>query len=352
AWLVGLLVAPALWQRRGALLAATAGLALFTTLPWFAASLTPDLTAAVLIVCGMVVVGSLDRLGGWAHFGVFGAASFAMLAHYGNVPLGLALAAIVSAVLLWRRRLTPVLALLIVLPVGLAIGGNMVASKLAFKEASVAPKHLPILLARSIADGPALWHLQENCPQKRYAICEVFDTMPTSITKLLWAKDGMIARATDAQMARIRAEEPIILRRAFLEYPRQQSWSLVSNAVLQLGSIGTEDLRWSRLQRTADGGFVNGPGRFDQRAGFGHVARLNIAVTLLALAVLGGCCWRDRLTAAPHERDLLFVALAGLAVNAAIFGGLSAPVDRYQARVIWILPLLALLFVLQRWRTS
>jgi hypothetical protein len=36
--------------------------------------------------------------------------------------------------------------------------------------------------------------------------------------------------------------------------------------------------------------------------------------------------------------------------NAAIFGGLSAPVDRYQMRVIWIVPMVAALFWLSRRR--
>lgn len=347
-WLIGLLVEPALWQRRAALAAAGLGLAVFTTLPWFVSYLTPDILAAALIVCGMVVVGGLDRLGGWARLGLLAAASFAMLSHYGNVPLGMAVAAVVLAMLMWRRRLTVLRALMIVLPIGIAIGGNMVASKVAFHEVSAAPKHLPILLARSIADGPALWHLQENCPQKRYAICELFDVVPANIGLLLWAKDGILNTATDEQMTRIRAEEPVILRRAFFEYPRQQTWSLVGNAVLQLGSIGTEDLRWSHLLRTADGGYAIGPGRFGQRAGLDAIARLNIVVTLLAVAVLLVCFARDRLNAVPQERDIVFVSLAGLAANAAIFGGLSAPVDRYQARVIWILPLLALLAVLRR----
>lgn len=347
-WLIGLLVEPALWRHRGALLAAGVCLAAFTTLPWFISYLTPDILAAALIICGMVVVGCLDRLGGWMRFGLLGAASFAMLSHYGNLPLGLAIAVIVLAMLLWRGKLTVLRALVIVLPIGIAIGGNMLASKVAFQEASAAPKHLPILLARSIADGPALWHLQENCPQKRYAICEIFDTVPANIGTLLWSKDGILNKATDEQMTRIRAEEPIILRRAFLEYPAQQSWSLVGNAVLQIGSIGTEDLRWSHLMRTADGGFSIGPGRFEARAGLDRVSDLNILVTLLSIAVLLGCFVRDRLTALPQERDVVLVALAGLVVNAAIFGGLSAPVDRYQARVIWILPLLALLAVLRR----
>ncbi len=45
---------------------------------------------------------------------------------------------------------------------------------------------------------------------------------------------------------------------------------------------------------------------------------------------------------------MLLVAVAGLAINAAIFGGLSVPVDRYQGRVVWIVPVLAALFWLTR----
>jgi hypothetical protein len=42
------------------------------------------------------------------------------------------------------------------------------------------------------------------------------------------------------------------------------------------------------------------------------------------------------------------VVVVGLAANATIFGGLSAPVDRYQMRVIWIVPMIAALFWLAR----
>jgi uncharacterized membrane protein YtjA (UPF0391 family) len=70
-------------------------------------------------------------------------------------------------------------------------------------------------------------------------------------------------------------------------------------------------------------------------------------VALSALAILGFAL-RDRLSAMPDERALLFVVIIGLVANAFIFGGLSAPADRYQARVIWLVPLLALLYVLNR----
>ncbi|MEL6419884.1 MAG: hypothetical protein AAFQ55_14830, partial [Pseudomonadota bacterium] len=46
-----------------------------------------------------------------------------------------------------------------------------------------------------------------------------------------------------------------------------------------------------------------------------------------------------------QHMKVLAVVIVGLLLNAGIFGGLSAPVERYQSRVIWLLPLLSALFV-------
>lgn len=48
---------------------------------------------------------------------------------------------------------------------------------------------------------------------------------------------------------------------------------------------------------------------------------------------------------------LALLALAALLTNAAITGTLSGPDDRYQSRILWLLPLLAIRFVLE-WRTA
>ena len=47
-------------------------------------------------------------------------------------------------------------------------------SAAALGEASVAPKRLPILLARSIDDGPGARFLAEACPEAGFALCDIF----------------------------------------------------------------------------------------------------------------------------------------------------------------------------------
>ena len=62
-------------------------------------------------------------------------------------------------------------------------------------------------------------------------------------------------------------------------------------------------------------------------------------LALLALLVTG------RMSAA--QRAMFFMVCSGLLINAAVFGGLSAPVDRYQARMMWLVPGLLVLVLAQ-----
>jgi hypothetical protein len=48
-------------------------------------------------------------------------------------------------------------------------------------------------------------------------------------------------------------------------------------------------------------------------------------------------------------RALVLSAVVGVALNSLITAGLSAPLDRYQARVAWLLPWVGLLALAQWW---
>ena len=201
--LVILLLAPAAPAAGLFLPAGLALLAVVTTLPWYASTLMPDLLAAVVILFGMLLVrnragemptGLLLLLGL--------VAAFAILSHYGHLPLAVAVAAVVLLLLLRGRRLTAPLALAALAPILLAVGLNMLASRAAFDAVEVAPKRLPILLARSIADGPARWYLEQSCPESGYVLCAHVATLPKMAGGLLWGPDSMLARATPEEVGR------------------------------------------------------------------------------------------------------------------------------------------------------
>ena len=384
-------------ERRDALLG-FAAVGTLSTLPWFASYAMPDLLGAVLPVYFALALGRADTFGPILKIVLMGIAAFAILSHYGHLPLALVLC--VCAVLwrLLRGRLTRMGLVFCVLPVALAFAVNFAASIVASAayaqpadggapaatapvsttsppaaptdngepsvraasgseadegdeegQASFAPNRIPVLLARSIEDGPGRWYLQEECrTEDRYAICELFDKIPSNVWAILWSPDG-IRRATPDQLARIRAEETEIVFGAAQRYPVQQGLALAKNTLKQTILVGTGE-----LLPIPDGGSQDElaavtPRTVDNETSsaltlFDWIAPI---FTGLAFLVLLSRMVTGR-TQAFLTEAIVMVFLA-LVVNAAIYGGLSAPVDRYQSRIAWLVPaLLALDLAIRR----
>lgn len=315
-------------------LAWTAAIGTLSTLPWFAAYVMPDSLGAAVVVAYAAALRRIDTLGPATLIALIAIASFGTAAHYGHLPLAAALAVLVLG---WRalaRRLTARAVVVCCLPLALPVLLNVASSQVALDEGSIAPKRLPILLARSLADGPAAWYLRDACPEAGYAMCEVFDEIPQDIASFLWSADGIRA-ATGDQLDRIRQEEAAVLIAAFRAYPVEQTRSLLGNAALQTVRIGTGELLPARAATEA--------GRLTQETAdsvpalalFDLITPLFTGLTALWLAVR---VLRRRV--AREVLEPLAVVIAALLINAAIFGGLSAPVDRYQSRLAWLVPVL------------
>jgi hypothetical protein len=334
------LLTPAALRRPALLLGGAAWLAALTPLPFFAVFLMPDLLAAVPILFAACLVWRWDALGGGQRVVLSGLAALAASSHYGTVPLAFGCLAVGLGLRLASGRLPrPALLATAALIVGFGPLVNLGASGAATGTPSTAPLRLPILLARSIEDGPARWYLEAECPSGELATCDVLGgEIPGNVSTFLWSNAG-VADATPEQMAAVRGEEWTILAGAFLDYPVAQTTSLLGNAARQSVLVGL------RALRPADG--LNA--RFRRVEG----ARSEAAQVLIdrfngivawgawgAILLTGGLA----LAARPGRLPLLAVVavIGGLLVNAAIFGGLSAPVDRYQSRVIWTLPFVLL----------
>lgn len=309
-----------------------------TTLPWFASYAMPDILVAAMVLYFAILLGPVDEASGWQVAAIGAIGIFAVLSHYANPPLALALA---CAVLGWRvitRRITWRVAAMAVTPVLAALAVNLAVNVATDTGPSIAPKRLPLVLARSIADGPGKWYLEEACPSAGYAICEVFDDIPDDLGTLLWSPEGMKS-ATGEQMARMQAEEVEILIETMKAYPLQQARALAGNAALQLIAVGTGEI----LPRRADG---DGPfptltaeaDAYPAIRGFDPVVKLGTVAGLAGLLVLALRGMLPRYLAAAFA--LLILATL---VNGAMFGGLSAPVDRYQSRIAWLFPAFAVL---------
>jgi len=314
----------------------------FTPLPWMASYAMPDLLAAAIIAFAMLLVSRWDSMTLMMRSLAVLIAAFATISHYGHLPFAAGLLAGTLLLLLVSKRLRLGAALAAITPVAVAVGVSLAGSTVAMDGPSLAPKRLPILLARSIQDGPALWHLQAACPEADYALCRHFPEMPDTVTEFLWDENG-IASLTASELDEVRREEFRILWNAFLDYPIAQTTSLAGNALLQIVKVGTGEIL-PLLEGDGRSGYVIGDrDAYPILRGFNVLSALGVLVGVVIVVAAG---LRRPIESGVSRAGL--VLLGGLILNAVIFGGLSYPVDRYQSRIAWLIPVYALLLLSHR----
>lgn len=319
-----------------------------TTLPIYATFLMPDTLAAAILLYAILISRGTEHLGPLTLMALMGAAAFATISHHGFLPLAVSVIGAALVVLALFGRLTWVALALGIVPIVLPMLLNLGGSAVAFGESSVAPRRMPFLITRSISDGPARWHLEEHCPAAGYHICEVFsEGIPERYGQIMWGKRGL-AQLPLEDLDEVRAEESTIVMRAFLEYPIQQSIAFLQRAFHLLPMVTVEGYFAGR-PRMGDGGIYVLPRSEAELIPLPEwwrtVHRVVIVGSLgllLWLIATGGRVLGSK------ERRIILVLSAGIALNALVFGGLSAVDPRYQTRVGWLIPACAAALLLAR----
>ncbi|MGF1477019.1 MAG: hypothetical protein ACFB6S_15860 [Geminicoccaceae bacterium] len=324
--------------------------ALATSASWYTSFVMPDILAGLAILSVAILTAYGKALSITAAFSLFAIIAFSASAHASHIPLIAALLLAATGWLIverWRseRRVSGMVAAGLIASFLVGIGVTSAANKIGVGEANVIAKRYPITLGRFIEDGPARWHLEAQCDAHRYAVCEVFDEIPRTANDFLWTEGGLRNRATPEQMDRIRAEEALIIERASADYPWTTAWVVLDNSVTQFLTFGISDLHF--------GGEITGD-RFETFAlqpNYGEAKTFKrtvewvhysvVALSVLILVWLIGRRALDR-----GAWIMVSVTVTGLAANAVICGALSAVTDRYQGRVVWVLPTVVLALLL------
>ena len=324
-------------------------LALATPLPFVTALTIPDVFAGLLIASSAILIARYRALSTGVKLILLAIATSAVTFHSSIPPLAAALALIAILLWWWRRRssVRPPTAAVAVLFVPILLGGFLtaVSGLVAFGDASLAPKRYPLALARSVADGPARWYLEEECTQPRYAVCEIFGTdIPNTVSGFVF-NDGLDGKATPEQMDRIRSEEGEIVLRAALRYPGTELGTLATNLLKQLAFFGNGVANFDQFVSDDGTGTPVLVQTTDDHSGFIRLAEA--IIYLVAVISIGWIAIRFR-SLSQESRNLILYVGAGILANAVICVVFSGVAERYQARVIWIAPLFA--FCL--WRAS
>jgi hypothetical protein len=215
---------------------------------------------------------------------------------------------------------------------------------------------VPFLLARAIGDGTVEPYLRSVCGKRSFALCEFLDRLPCDVDTFIWSERGVWKTATPEQRRRMLDEEARLLRAAIQARPLEQLRASLKNFAVQLVHFEIRDLDRhpaidaqvnTSVVATAAGYFTSrqAQGRLHLRA-FGGVIYVVVGLSILVAAL---AAWR---LSARWPADLgPFAGLVstGIIANAVITGALSGLNPRYQARVIWLVPLIAYVLAVAWW---
>jgi hypothetical protein len=211
----------------------------------------------------------------------------------------------------------------------------------------------PFLTARLIADGPGRWYLQRNCPEIQLALCGYVEDLPTDSDEFLWNPKGLWPTAAASGGDRIRQEEIPFVLATLRAYPREQFSTSAAHFWQQLSAFGLWDLDRNNWVLEAFDTALPG-GRSSYQNGwqanddlpldfFSAVHYWVVIASLATIVLLAPVLLRSQ---SPRLPGLSVIILPTLLANAFLTGVFSNVEERYQSRVIWLLPLLAGLLLL------
>ena len=334
-------------------------LSLFTSLSWFVSLIMPDILGPVLYLSIYLLVFAGETLSRKELFAVVLIAWWAVGSHATHLILASGLCVVLVPVLVlqgqpirkWLGAISRVVMIIL-----LAAAAHLALHEYLYGSWSLNGKRPPFLMARVIADGPGRWYLQQRCAEVKLTICdhvhEIHDDISTD--DFLWEHRGIWQSSSPATQERLRAEETAFVLATLRAYPRAELAIAAGNFWGQLTSFalwgyGPDPWIWEAFDRALPGARlrylqtrqVQGalPGEFSSTS--------QNWMVMTALGVIGTLTtWRWR-RLSPRLIGLTVIVVSITIANAFVTGVFSNVEDRYQSRVIWLLPLLAGLFVLE-----
>ncbi|UPY35119.1 hypothetical protein [Sediminicoccus sp. KRV36] len=361
----GLIVAHLVWLLAHILghaapsrhLALCAALALFTTAPWSAALLMPDILTPVAVLCAALLGWGWPMLTRAERLWLLALGSIATAAHLSNLPVIVALLVLGACLRAgWRACLR------IAAPLLGAVGLLLVTNLAGHGRLALSPYGSTFLLARLIADGPAARTIATRCPEAGWYLCAFAGHLPNDSDAFLWQPDSPVNRAPDGRAIflggavlapeasviigeTLRREPWPVLQAGFGNFLRQMGMTRIGDTLANkhLAAVVRPRLveRFPAFEVAAHDAALQTTDRLSARAtqvAWLHPLVLLIATPILLLAWMRAHAARDSLAL-----GLLLCMLVGVTGNALATGALSGPYDRYQARIAWLLPLAAML---------
>ncbi|MGI9127770.1 MAG: hypothetical protein ACR2IG_06145 [Roseomonas sp.] len=329
--------------------------ALATSAPFSVALLMPDIFAPI-VVLGLFLLGfGAAALTRFERGYLVALVALGIAAHLAHLPLALGLCGVTLLLRLWR---TPLRLFAMVLPVVLAVAALFVTNAIGHGRFALSPYGASFMLARLQEDGPATAVLKARCPDAGWYLCAFTDRLPMPANDFLWAPESPMNRDAAGEKRflggmMLAPEAGQIVAETLRADPLGVLHAMAGNMMAQLISFGIGDtldeahFAIAIRPRIEQGFSARELAALDQGLQAQGLLKdaliplnpFHLLVVLLALPMLAWAAWRGQGLVLAFALFLL----AAVVGNALICGGLSGPHPRYGARVMWLLPVAALL---------
>jgi hypothetical protein len=341
------------------------GLSFVTPVGFHVSTLMPDVFAGltILATANLIVFG--ERMSRGCLLTWVGLLSAGLLFHSTHVLIALTVFAVCLVVcLFWRGAISRVGLVAVFLCILVGFAGDAVFSIATERAFGVAPIRPPFLTARVIADGPGEAYLTASCPGSGFTVCRFTDRFPIDDPDtFLWSTDpakGGVFTPTDAATRRALSAEQFRLVGAVFRYdPFGEVAAMARNTLRQIGKVSMANFNLDSQDRSEFRQSL--PARYlaAAEATRSWDATLPVAsMSVIVLVVLlGSAAYLVRAMVIRGNRSvdgngperLAVLIIIGVIANSFICGTMSVPSDRFQSRVVWLIPLTAALIY---WRNS
>jgi hypothetical protein len=239
--------------------------------------------------------------------------------------------------------------LLIILPPALAVLALSAVNLAAFGRFAISPFGNVFLLARVVYDGPGMAVLRRDCPTMNWRLCPFLDGLPPTSDDFLWTQESPLGRIGGPKA--VSRDAGAIIEAALAADPAGAARAALNNTLEQISRFASGDglNPWpAQVTPTIERNF---PAR--ERAAYASARQQTRSLSVPSMlaqihriVALGGVIACAMLLPVAFGRraacaGFLLVVLLALPIGAAITGSLSAPHDRYQARIMWLPPFIA-----------
>ena len=349
------------WRTTLVILAA---LSICTGLSWYTSMLMPDIFGASLYLAIYLFAFAHGTLHPAEQIALAALAVFGAMAHSSHLLLAMCICTMLWLLWLVSRLLRPSITLrardfgVATAVVGGAIILQLGVNHRLYGHASLTGDSAPYLEARILADGTGERYLREHCAEHpEWVLCHHLDNLPADADSFLWSESGIWPAASSAEREQLRREQAPLILSTFRTYPRQQITVSLKNFWDQLNSFELDDFdNNSYMQTYLNAEIPNARSAYDRSRQarnampeifFTIVQEIAVITSLLLIVFELPVMLRRRTVRRNRLLALTGVIFFVVLANAFISGVLSVVDSRYQARIIWLIPLLAVFYLLE-----